>query len=114
MLRLALLTWLDAPRCAVSRRRKPRVPTPAAPASGNKDAVAFGCQVSQQSVWLILFARFFVNKRANRNGQFQIRTVATRTVRAFAMLAALGCKFRMEAIIDEGVGVRAGDDIHGA
>ena len=41
----------------------------------------------------------------------EIRAVGSRAIAALAVIAALGTELRMEAVVDEGVGVRAGDDV---
>ena len=55
----------------------------------------------------------FVDQRADRHRELEVACRrAPRAVRAHAVLAALGVEQRMEPEVDEGVDVRAGDDIH--
>ena len=53
----------------------------------------------------------FVHERADRHGQLEIGAAVTGAVGSHAVLAALGGEQRMEAEVDEGVDVRAGDRV---
>jgi len=56
----------------------------------------------------------FVDERADRDGELEVLTAGARAVGAHAVLAGLRVGQRMIAVVDEGVDVRAGDDVHRA
>src|SRR4051794_23440500 len=74
--------------CAVCRRSKRGVPVASKPALREEDALALYRQVRDLHVRPILL--FFVDHRARRHLELDIRPVLAGTVRPFAMTAATG------------------------
>jgi len=62
-------------------------------------------------VWL---DGFRVDERADRDGELEILAAGARAVRAHAVLPGLGVGLRMVPVIDEGVDVRARDEVYRA
>jgi hypothetical protein len=57
-------------------------------------------------------SRFLVDERADRHSELEIVSVGAGAIAALSMLAAFSAELRMKAVVDEGIGVGAGDDEH--
>jgi len=109
---LARLARLDFARRAIGRCREPRVAHPAAAALGNQHALAFARQVGQELWFRVFVGGLLVDQRADWHRQLEIGAAVSGAVRTLTVVAALGGEFGMKPVADQGVGVRAGDDVH--
>ena len=89
----------------VANAALPRPPRPPRATSTRSPTVARSASGIRSSPCLL------VDDRAGRHFEDQVRAVAAGAVRALAVLAALGLEFGMEAVGDERVLVRAGDEV---
>ena len=89
-----------------------RVAEAAASALRDQHALPLLGQIGEQRVAaLSLACGLLVDERADRNRELEIGAAVAGAVGAHAVLAALGRELGMEAEVDEGVDVRAGDDV---
>ncbi len=111
VLLFAVFAGLHLARCAIGGCREMRVAQTAASALRHQHAVARVRQIRDELRLRRQLARAVEHESSHRDGEFQVMAAAARTVGPFAVTAALGRKFRMKAEVDEGVQVRAGDDV---
>src|SRR4029077_6091097 len=107
---LARLARLNLPRRAIGRRGEPGVAHAPASAARDEHALPFFGEVGKETVGLVRIAGLLVHERPDRYRQLEIGAGVSRTVRALPVIAPLGGELRMEAEVDERVGVRARDD----
>ena len=94
------------------RSRNARCPRPPRPPLRDEHPLAFVPRDRRAAVLrLVRIVRLLVDQRADGNRQARDRARAARCGSSPAVVAALGGELRMEPIVDEGVGVRAGDDV---
>src|SRR5262245_25840005 len=103
ILDLALFARLHLPRRAVGCRRKARVAQPAAAAARDEHALTDFGEIGEEAERFIAIAGFLVDERTDRHVELEVPARVAGAVRSFAVAAALGRKFRMEAEVDEGV-----------
>ena len=111
VLDVAGLARLNLARRAIRSRRKPGVAHAAATAFRDQDALAFPGQIGDQAVRRIDLRCSFGDQRPDRDGELEIGAAVAGAVRAHAVLAPLGLEFRMKSEVDQGVDVRAGDQV---
>ena len=92
----------------VAKRALPVPPRP--PFATSTRWPSFG-EIGEQPHGSSGVAGFLVDERADRHGELEVLAVVAGAVRALAVLAAFGVELGMEAVVDERVGVRAGDDV---
>jgi hypothetical protein len=71
-------------------------------------------QIGEQVWRFISFARFFVDKRADWHRQLEIASSVTGTIGSLAVLSPFRVELGMKPVVDQGVRVRARDDVDGA
>jgi hypothetical protein len=77
---------------------------------GDEHAIAFMSQVREQLRWFVSAWLILEHERAYRNGKLEILSCVTSAIRALAVLSAFCVELGMESVVDQGIGVRAGDD----
>ena len=102
---------LDFPRRPIRRRREPGIAHTAAAALRDEDALAFLGKIGEQALRFVRIPRLLEHERADRDLELHVAAGAPGAVRSLAVPAALGGELGMEAVVDEGVGVRARDDV---
>ena len=107
---LARFAGLHFARRPIRRRREVRVADPAAAAARDEHALTFGRQIREQLERLVRVAGLFVDQRADRHGELEIVAALAGAVRSLTVSAAPGGQLGMKPVVDERVGVRAGDD----
>jgi len=68
-------------------------------------------EIAEKRGSLAWLCRQLVDQRAQRHGQIHVRATVTGPIRAHPVLTAFSAELGMKTIVDEGVGVRAGDDV---
>jgi len=112
VLDLTRLARLHLARGAIGRRREMRVAEPAAAAARDQHALILLGEIGELSKRGVRVVALLEDQRPDRHGQLEIRAGAAGAVRTLTVHAAFGPEQRMEAIVDERVDVRAGDDPH--
>src|SRR5581483_1504277 len=111
VLDLAVLAGLHLARRAVGRGGEARVAETAAPPLRDQDPLPLLGEIRQQLQRLAVVLGLLVDEGADRHRQLEVVAVRARAVRPLAVAAPARREFGVESIVDEGVDVRAGDDV---
>ncbi len=87
---------------------------PPTPTLGDKDPIACVGEVGQENHRLVRRGAFLVDKGTDWDGKFKVCAVLAGAIGTHAVLATFSVELWMEPVVDESIGVRAGDDIDGA
>src|SRR5258708_1354560 len=93
--------FVDVAKCAFPM--PPRPPR-------DEHALTFGGKIREHFVGFFRVAGLLVDQRADRHGQLEILAALAGAVRSLTVVAASGRQLGMEPVVDERIGMRAGDD----
>src|SRR5262249_14386627 len=76
----------------------------------DENPLSFLGEVRQQPIGFARIAGLLVDERPDRHGEFEIVAVVSGTVGPHSVFATLGRELRVEPVVNQRVGVWAGDD----